>query len=43
MEAGAEDLADDGEHWVVTSAPADLVAVRDRARGGGSGARDVRS
>ena len=28
MEAGAEDLADEGEHWVVTSAPADLVAVR---------------
>jgi YebC/PmpR family DNA-binding regulatory protein len=29
MEAGAEDLSDDGEHWTVTSAPADLVAVHD--------------
>ncbi|HEY1990442.1 MAG TPA: YebC/PmpR family DNA-binding transcriptional regulator [Acidimicrobiales bacterium] len=28
MEAGAEDLADDGEQWVVTCAPADLVSVR---------------
>jgi YebC/PmpR family DNA-binding regulatory protein len=28
MEAGAEDLADEGERWVVTSAPADLMAVR---------------
>jgi YebC/PmpR family DNA-binding regulatory protein len=28
MEAGAEDLSDEGEQWVVTSAPADLVAVR---------------
>jgi transcriptional/translational regulatory protein YebC/TACO1 len=28
MEAGAEDLADDGEQWVVTCAPHDLVAVR---------------
>ncbi|HWE69810.1 MAG TPA: YebC/PmpR family DNA-binding transcriptional regulator [Acidimicrobiales bacterium] len=28
MEAGAEDLADDGERWVVTCAPHDLVAVR---------------
>jgi YebC/PmpR family DNA-binding regulatory protein len=27
MEAGAEDLADDGDHWLVTSSPADLVAV----------------
>jgi YebC/PmpR family DNA-binding regulatory protein len=27
MEAGAEDLSDDGEHWTVTCAPADLVAV----------------
>ncbi|MGD0882073.1 MAG: YebC/PmpR family DNA-binding transcriptional regulator [Acidimicrobiales bacterium] len=28
MEAGAEDLSDDGDQWVVTSAPADLTAVR---------------
>ena len=28
MEAGAEDLADDGEQWVVTCAPADLMSVR---------------
>jgi YebC/PmpR family DNA-binding regulatory protein len=29
IEAGAEDLADDGDRWVVTSAPTDLAAVRD--------------
>ncbi len=28
MEAGAEDLSDEGERWVVTSAPADLMSVR---------------
>jgi YebC/PmpR family DNA-binding regulatory protein len=28
MEAGAEDLTDDGEFWVVTCAPQDLAAVR---------------
>jgi YebC/PmpR family DNA-binding regulatory protein len=28
MEAGAEDLTDDGEQWVVTCAPHDLVSVR---------------
>jgi YebC/PmpR family DNA-binding regulatory protein len=28
MEAGAEDLSDDGEQWTVTCAPTDLVAVR---------------
>jgi YebC/PmpR family DNA-binding regulatory protein len=27
MEAGAEDLADEGERWMVTSAPAELMAV----------------
>jgi YebC/PmpR family DNA-binding regulatory protein len=27
MEAGAEDLADEGERWLVTSAPAELMAV----------------
>ena len=28
MEAGAEDLADDGERWLVTTSPHDLMAVR---------------
>ncbi|MGH9078662.1 MAG: YebC/PmpR family DNA-binding transcriptional regulator [Acidimicrobiales bacterium] len=28
MEAGAEDLAGEGEQWVVTAAPTDLMAVR---------------
>jgi YebC/PmpR family DNA-binding regulatory protein len=28
MEAGAEDLSDDGDRWVVTAAPGDLIAVR---------------
>jgi YebC/PmpR family DNA-binding regulatory protein len=28
MEAGAEDLVDDGERWSVTTAPGDLMAVR---------------
>jgi YebC/PmpR family DNA-binding regulatory protein len=28
MEAGAEDLTDDGDRWVVTSDPAELMAVR---------------
>jgi YebC/PmpR family DNA-binding regulatory protein len=28
MEAGAEDLTDDGEQWMVTCAPGDLVSVR---------------
>jgi YebC/PmpR family DNA-binding regulatory protein len=27
MEAGAEDLADEGDHWVVTSDPSELMAV----------------
>jgi transcriptional/translational regulatory protein YebC/TACO1 len=27
MEAGAEDLADDGDHWSVTSAPSELAGV----------------
>jgi len=27
MEAGAEDLADEGERWLVTSAPSELMAV----------------
>src|ERR1700690_4421621 len=29
MEAGAEDLADDDERWLVTSAPSDMMAVRN--------------
>jgi YebC/PmpR family DNA-binding regulatory protein len=29
VEAGAEDLSDDGDRWVVTCAPHDLAAVRD--------------
>lgn len=29
LEAGAEDLEDDGDHWTVTSDPHDLAAVRD--------------
>ncbi len=29
LEAGAEDLSDEGEGWVLTTAPADLAAVRD--------------
>jgi YebC/PmpR family DNA-binding regulatory protein len=28
MEAGAEDLTDEGDRWVVTAAPTDLAAVR---------------
>ncbi|MGC8462973.1 MAG: YebC/PmpR family DNA-binding transcriptional regulator [Acidimicrobiales bacterium] len=28
MEAGAEDLADDGDRWMVTTEPAELMAVR---------------
>ena len=28
MEAGAEDLADEDDHWVVTCSPTDMVAVR---------------
>ncbi|MHB8682103.1 MAG: YebC/PmpR family DNA-binding transcriptional regulator [Acidimicrobiales bacterium] len=29
LDAGAEDLADEGERWVLTTAPTDLAAVRD--------------
>ncbi len=29
LEAGAEDLADEDERWVLTTAPSDLAAVRD--------------
>ena len=33
VEAGAEDLSDDGERWVVTCAPADLQSVRAALEG----------
>ena len=29
MDAGAEDLSDEDDHWLVTCSPTDLVAVRD--------------
>jgi YebC/PmpR family DNA-binding regulatory protein len=29
LEAGADDLSDGGEHWVVTCAPGDLLSVKD--------------
>ncbi|HUY23624.1 MAG TPA: YebC/PmpR family DNA-binding transcriptional regulator [Acidimicrobiales bacterium] len=29
LDAGAEDLTDDGDQWILTSAPHDLAAVRD--------------
>jgi YebC/PmpR family DNA-binding regulatory protein len=35
MEAGAEDLTDDGDQWMVTAAPTDLGAVRERLEAGG--------
>ena len=35
LEAGAEDLADDGERWVLTTAPTDLSAVRDALESAG--------
>lgn len=35
MEAGAEDLSDNGEAWVVTSAPGDLSAVRSALEAAG--------
>ena len=35
VEAGAEDLTDDGDQWVVTCAPQDLVAVRDALEAAG--------
>ena len=35
MEGGAEDLTDNGEHWIVTSAPADLESVRQALDGAG--------
>ena len=34
VEAGAEDLTDDGDQWVVTCAPADLACRARRPRGG---------
>jgi YebC/PmpR family DNA-binding regulatory protein len=35
VEAGAEDLSDDGERWVVTSSAQDLIAVRDALEAAG--------
>ncbi len=35
MEAGAEDLTDEDDHWAVTSSPTDLVAVRDALESAG--------
>ncbi|HEY6623433.1 MAG TPA: YebC/PmpR family DNA-binding transcriptional regulator [Acidimicrobiales bacterium] len=35
MEAGAEDLSDEDDHWVVTCSPTDLVAVRDALEAAG--------
>ncbi len=35
MEAGAEDLADEGERWLVTSDPAELMAVHTALEAGG--------
>jgi YebC/PmpR family DNA-binding regulatory protein len=35
MEAGAEDLSDEDDHWLVTCSPTDLVAVRDALEGAG--------
>jgi len=35
MEAGAEDLTDDGERWELTCAPHDLAAVRDALEAAG--------
>jgi YebC/PmpR family DNA-binding regulatory protein len=35
VEAGAEDLTDEGDRWVVTCAPADLAPVRSALEGAG--------
>ena len=35
LEAGAEDLADDGETWRITTPPTELHAVREAVEGGG--------
>lgn len=35
MDAGAEDLSDEGSRWLVTTAPADLAAVRAALEGAG--------
>jgi YebC/PmpR family DNA-binding regulatory protein len=35
IEAGAEDVSDEGDSWLVTSAPHDLAAVRDALDGAG--------
>ena len=36
MEAGGEDLSDEGDRWLVTSDPADLMAVRTAIKSDGS-------
>jgi YebC/PmpR family DNA-binding regulatory protein len=35
LDAGAEDLADDGDQWVLTAAPHDLAAVREALEAAG--------
>jgi YebC/PmpR family DNA-binding regulatory protein len=35
MEAGAEDLSDEGDRWLVTAAPTDLAAVRNALEAAG--------
>lgn len=35
LEAGAEDIADAGDHWQVTTPPSDLPAVRTALEGAG--------
>jgi YebC/PmpR family DNA-binding regulatory protein len=35
LDAGAEDLSDDGDHWVLTCAPGDLQAVRSALEAAG--------
>ena len=35
LDAGAEDIVDEGEDWRVTSAPSDLSAVRDALEAAG--------
>jgi len=41
MEAGAEDLRDDGDHWTLTSGSTDLAAVRDALHAAGMDTEDV--
>jgi YebC/PmpR family DNA-binding regulatory protein len=41
VEAGAEDLSDAGDHWVITCAPGDLNSVRDALEAGGVSAQSA--